>query len=540
MSLKQEIETWVSALGRYDNNEFDEALKEFDGIADTSKILFNCGVIHATLGEHEKAVECYQKAVRLDQYLAVAYFQQGVSNFLVGDFEEALANFNDTLLYLRGNNMIDYAQLGLLFKLYSCEVLFNRGLCYIYLQQKEAGLQDFSFAVKEKVVEDHNVIDEAIRDEAEGYTVFSIPVGVVYRPNQAKVKNLKTKDYLGKARLVAASDRANAFTGFAGSEIKNAGIIQPKDDRPTENLSYAAANLVKPGLASKRQQSEPPLNRNVFPPTPPPEAEKTSGPPPMSRGASVRNGPKPMPAKLNIEKARPTESYEIRERDDARSPPDARPARRGTQRTASEPRGPSQMQYSNKRSESRSRQPPRRMQSTQEEEDDYPEDLYDMYSSPGRRSNNSRRNTRNRYIEEESEYASDYDEGSFDEDEFEMVSSRPPPRSRATSSINGGNGRAGSRQPDVRKVRVKVHAEDVRYVMIGSAIEFRDFQDKIKEKFGLRDRFKIKVRDEDVPNGDMITMGDQDDLDMVLMSVKSNAKRERLDMGKMEIWIVKA
>jgi hypothetical protein len=55
--------------------------------------------------------------------------------------------------------------------------------------------------------------------------VFSIPVGVVYRPNSAKVKNLKTKDYLGKARLVAASDKANAFTGFAGSEIKNVRII---------------------------------------------------------------------------------------------------------------------------------------------------------------------------------------------------------------------------------------------------------------------------------------------------------------------------
>ena len=112
-------------------------------------------------------MECYQRAIRLDQYLAVAYFQQGVSNFLLGDFEEALANFNDTLLYLRGNTMIDYAQLGLLFKLYSCEVLFNRGLCYIYLQQKELGMQDLSFAAKEKVVEDHDVIDEAIREEAE-------------------------------------------------------------------------------------------------------------------------------------------------------------------------------------------------------------------------------------------------------------------------------------------------------------------------------------------------------------------------------------
>lgn len=112
-------------------------------------------------------MELYQRAISLDQYLAVAYFQQGVSNFLLGDFEESLANFNDTLLYLRGNNMIDYSQLGLNFKLYSCEALFNRGLCYIYLKEKDAGMKDLSFAVKEKVVEDHNVIDEAILEEAD-------------------------------------------------------------------------------------------------------------------------------------------------------------------------------------------------------------------------------------------------------------------------------------------------------------------------------------------------------------------------------------
>jgi hypothetical protein len=48
-------------------------------------------------------------------------------------------------------------------------------------------------------------------------------VGVVYRPNEAKVRNLQVKDYLGKARLVAASDRQNAFTGFAGAEL-NKGV----------------------------------------------------------------------------------------------------------------------------------------------------------------------------------------------------------------------------------------------------------------------------------------------------------------------------
>jgi tetratricopeptide (TPR) repeat protein len=123
-------------------------------------------------------VEYYQRAVALDQYLAVAYFQQGVSNFLVGDFEEALANFNDTLLYLRGNNNIDYEQLGLKFKLYSCEVLFNRGLCYLNLGQTEAGMQDLNFASKEKVVKDHDVIDEAIE---EGAQVRGPLVGFIHR-----------------------------------------------------------------------------------------------------------------------------------------------------------------------------------------------------------------------------------------------------------------------------------------------------------------------------------------------------------------------
>ncbi|KAI0014062.1 tetratricopeptide [Xylariaceae sp. FL0662B] len=509
MSLKQEIETWVSALGRYDNNEFEEALKEFEGIADTSKILFNMGVIHATLGEHEKAVECYQRAIRLDMYLAVAYFQQGVSNFLLGDFEEALANFNDTLLYLRGNTMIDYAQLGLLFKLYSCEVLFNRGLCYIYLQQKDTGLQDLNFAVKEKVVEDHNVIDEAIREEAEGYTVFSIPVGVVYRPNEAKVRNLKTKDYLGKARLVAASDRTNAFTGFAGSEIKNAGKDAAKDDRPTDNISFAATNLVKPGIQSRRQQSEPPVGRNAFPPTPPPENDK---PTTMSRGASVRNGPKPVPSRLLIPETGKSNRY------DKTSSPQSE--RRGPTRSASEARSPPQRTYS--RSDGRS-------QRSRMDDDGYPDDVYDMYGAGSRsQAGGSSRRNPSRYIEEE-EDASEYD--SFDEGEFEMVSTRRP-----GTSVSGST-RGGSRRPDIRKVRIKVHSEDVRYIMVGVAVEFPDLVDRIRDKFGLRRRFKIKVRDDDAPQSEMITMGDQDDLDMVMMSVKQMARKQRQDIGKMEIWV---
>lgn len=520
MSLKQEIETWVAALTAYDNNEFDEALKEFDAISDTSKILFNCGVIHATLGEHEKAVDCYQRAVRLDQYLAVAYFQQGVSNFLMGDFEEALANFNDTLLYLRGNNNIDYEQLGLKFKLYSCEVLFNRGLCYIYLQQKDAGMQDLSFAAKEKVVPDHDVIDEAINEAAEGYTVFSIPVGIVYRPNEAKVKNLKTKDYLGKARLVAASDRQNAFTGFAGSEIKKMASAA-KDDRTEDKISYAATNLVKPELQSRaRQQSEPPMQRNMFPPTPPPESDsrgsKGEKGGQMSRAQSVRGGgPKPQP--LNLGRA----AF------DRRDDPPA-PQRRPT-RSASERPPPTRQESMRQREPDRRERDRPRRRGSDEDYEDY-DDIYDNYGSRSSRNGYTRsrqgKNSRPAYIDEEEE--EDYDGSDLDDADFEMVSRSKTQRRRSPARSNTSSGRGTS-----GKIRVKVHAGDTRYVFVTPNTSMREFVQSIREKFGLRQNFKVEIKDD----GDMITMADEDDLDMAIQNAKTMARKEGADVPKMEVWI---
>ena len=288
--------------------------------------------------------------------------------------------------------------------------------------------------------------------------------------------------------------------------------MESKDDRPVESLSFAATNLVKPGLQSRRQQSEPPNNRNVFPPTPPPENDRPSQP---SRGASVRNGPKPMPAKLNLEKTRTNDRYEKASPEE----PQRRPSRAAS---ANPSRGFSQ------------RETPRRRKTEEEEEGGYPDDLYDMYQAPGGSRNSRARSNRGgqaRYIEEEEE-GSDYDDASFDEGDFEIVSTRRPgPSSVAGSSRSGG----GSKRFDMRQIRVKVHASgDVRYIMIGSAIEFPDFVDGIRKKFGIRNRFKIKYRDEDSPE-DKITMGDQEDLNMVISSVKDAARKQRQETGKMEV-----
>jgi tetratricopeptide (TPR) repeat protein len=174
MSLKAELETWSAALKAYDDNEFDRSIELFSEIADSSKILTNIGLIYATLGEHERAVEHFTQATELDQFLAIAYFQSGVSHFLLANYDSALDDFDNALLYLRGNQAINYEQLGLNFLLYSPEILFNRGLSHIYMGRTDEGMEDLRLASEQKVTEDHTVIDEAIANRGIDYNVFSI------------------------------------------------------------------------------------------------------------------------------------------------------------------------------------------------------------------------------------------------------------------------------------------------------------------------------------------------------------------------------
>ena len=48
------------------------------------------------------------------------------------------------------------------------------GLSLIYIGQIQEGMAELEDATRQQVTEEHSVIDEAIRDRGEGYTVFSI------------------------------------------------------------------------------------------------------------------------------------------------------------------------------------------------------------------------------------------------------------------------------------------------------------------------------------------------------------------------------
>ena len=68
----------------------------------------------------------------------------------------------------------NHEQLGLKIRLYSAEVLFNKGISQFYLGNDDARMADLAEASAEKVMSEHAVIDEAIQDRGEGYMMFSI------------------------------------------------------------------------------------------------------------------------------------------------------------------------------------------------------------------------------------------------------------------------------------------------------------------------------------------------------------------------------
>lgn len=524
MSLKAELDTWVEALNAYDSQDFDKALDLFSRIADSSKILTNIGLIHATLGEHELAVQNFNGATQLDQFLAVAYFQCGVSNFLLGRYDLAYKDFEDAYLYLRGNESIKYQQLGLQFTLYSAEVLFNRGLAQMYLNRMEEGLADMRAAQKEKATAEHDVIDECIRDQGEGYTVFSIPVGVLYRPPESKVKNSKAKDYLGKAKLVAATDSQNMFTGFTGSELLSRGQAPsgakidnrpPKDEpelprpalpKPSATPLARAPTQIRPAQASESARAGGRGDAG----SPPPSTSAPSGGAGLQRGASIAQlGPTrglsvrrtdspgpgasagPPPPRKEPPATRLTEIYDDyigfqdepapmpppvdnsrvanwASRVQPSAPPSSFPGSLPSSRAGSIRNSPSMRR---KPSTARSRAPSRRMTSSVAYDDE------EGYGSGG-----------------------DYDEGAY----YELV-----------------------------KILVKIHyRDDTRGMAVSPDMPYDEFLERVTSKFGRSlGGLSLRFKDED---GARISLKDEMDYELAVETARESAKGK--PEGKLEIW----
>ncbi|CAO3597429.1 unnamed protein product [Absidia cylindrospora] len=206
MDLKTDLQHWYKACQAFDIKDYAMALDTLLVCFPSSKIYFNIGVIMVALHDHQHALNVFAKAIELDPYFSAAYFQSGVSNIMLGDFRQAVKCFDLAYKNLRGNKAINYRQLGLDFTLYACEILYNRGMCQIYLDNEECGMADLNQAQQLKMNDQHRIIDQATRDrERSTFGVYSIPPTVIYRPTECQLQLLEGID-----SLLASCDNCSA------------------------------------------------------------------------------------------------------------------------------------------------------------------------------------------------------------------------------------------------------------------------------------------------------------------------------------------
>ena len=219
------------------------------------------------------------------------------------------------LLHMRRRKLTilcsNYEQIGLKFLLYSAEILFNKGLCLVYLTRTEEGLAVMEEARQEKATEEHNVIDDAIQDKGEGYTVFSIVRALPpclrtlahssrYSPSASYIARVRIRSRTPKLRitwarlyvsihschhsfiratdhpslqkLVAATDATEVFTTFSGATRLQQGITPSGGfaERPPE-LDSSPSPVVGLGrsMTLPSQPGQCSCTILLFPSTPP-------------------------------------------------------------------------------------------------------------------------------------------------------------------------------------------------------------------------------------------------------------------------------
>ncbi|KAJ7236894.1 hypothetical protein B0H12DRAFT_1139835 [Mycena haematopus] len=190
--LKAEMLAWQSALSAHDSGDFRGSLRLFEPIADTAKIFVNVALIHERLGERTLAIENFASAIELDKYLAIAYFQRGVSYFRGAQYVEAAQDFTDAQVMMRTNVEINYDILGLNYKLKLREILFNKWLALVKAGNEREGAIVVQTIIDASPPPELLAIISSTKNDLEHVVPFSLPAGTLYRPSASRMQMLNS------------------------------------------------------------------------------------------------------------------------------------------------------------------------------------------------------------------------------------------------------------------------------------------------------------------------------------------------------------
>ncbi|XP_018412260.1 PREDICTED: LOW QUALITY PROTEIN: NADPH oxidase activator 1 [Nanorana parkeri] len=231
MPYKDLIKYWHEGVLAVDNDNLDSALQNFLSIEDsTSKIWFNIGCVHVIKGDLENALEAYSQALSKDPCLAVGYFQRSYIYFQLKRYEKALSDCHLALSQLRNNSVIDYKQLGLRHLLFAWEILYNTAVILCYLGQWKSAQEKLNGAVSCLPSELKNAMLESALDQIQKRVLLQplhIPEIELFRPRKQEVEQLKSKDFLGKPKVISSVVPNDQYSGFEPLRPQKPGFYEP-------------------------------------------------------------------------------------------------------------------------------------------------------------------------------------------------------------------------------------------------------------------------------------------------------------------------
>ncbi|KAH6567173.1 hypothetical protein BASA50_009599 [Batrachochytrium salamandrivorans] len=220
MSTKEELQLWIEGAAAYRKGDLEGALTHFEPILSLSKVAFNAGMIYSHFNDHVSADNMYSAALASDPFLAVAFLQKAYAYFMLEDYSRAERCYNKLFELLLDNDYIDYAQLGLKYRLYRCEVHFNKAMCAYMVGDDARGVQGVAAAQKCARSQDHQaIIATAARSGVSDITLFTVPYEAIFEVSESKRKNLVRRSFLKDAKVVVSSGDDSSYVGFTGAAI---------------------------------------------------------------------------------------------------------------------------------------------------------------------------------------------------------------------------------------------------------------------------------------------------------------------------------